>query len=243
VWTDSHCHIDASHVPAAVAAGVTRMVDVGTDAATSAAAIGLARSADGVYATVGLHPHDASAGTAGIVELLRSPDPVVVAVGECGLDFYYEHSPRDVQREVFAEQVELARRLDLALVVHSRDAWEETFGVLGENPPDRLVLHCFTGGPAEARRALDLGAYLSFSGMVTFKNAGPVREAAALCPPDRLLVETDTPYLAPVPHRGKPNRPEWVPLVGAALAAARAEAPEAVEEATWANAERAFRLG
>ncbi|HLI55136.1 MAG TPA: TatD family hydrolase [Acidimicrobiales bacterium] len=242
MWTDSHCHIDASHLPAALDAGVARMVDVGTDAATSAAAIALAHSAAGIYATVGLHPHDASAGTAGIVELLRSPDPLVVAVGECGLDYYYEHSPREAQLAVFAEQVELARSLDLALVVHSRDAWEDTFGLLAEDPPDRLVFHCFTGGPPEARRALDLGAYLSFSGIVTFKNAAPVRESASLCPPDRLLVETDTPYLAPVPHRGEPNRPEWVPLVGAAVASIRGEAPEEVEEATWANAELVFRL-
>ena len=115
------------------------------------------------------------------------------------------------QRDAFAAQVELARRHDLTLVVHSRDAWDDTLDVLrAAGPPERTVLHCFTGGPDEARRCLDLGAYLSFSGIVTFKGAQDVRDAAALCPLDRLLVETDAPFLAPVPHRGKQNRPAWV---------------------------------
>src|SRR5207247_8750451 len=126
--------------------------------------------------------------------------------------------PRDVQRRVFAEQVRLAHEHRLALVVHSRSAWDDTFVVLtAEGVPDRTVFHCFTGGPAEARRALDLGAWLSFSGIVTFKNADDVREAAALCPLERLLVETDAPFLAPVPHRGRPNEPAYVALVGAAV--------------------------
>src|SRR5205814_7433827 len=127
-----------------------------------------------------------------------------------------------VQRDVFAAQVALARERDLALVVHTREAWDDTFDVLSAgDPPERWVLHCFTGGPDEARRGLDLGAHVSFSGIVTSKNADDVRAAAALCPLERLLVETDAPYLAPVPHRGQPNRPAWVPVVGAAVAAAR----------------------
>ena len=224
-------------------AGVTRMINVGTDAASSAAAIELARLNDGVYATVGLHPHEASSGMSGLSELLDPPDPVVVAVGEFGLDFYYEYSPRADQLAVFSSQIELARTLDLTLVIHTRDAWDETFAVLTDSQlPSRWVMHCFTGGPAEARTALDLGGYLSFSGIVSFKNAAPVREAAALCPPDRLLVETDSPFLAPVPHRGKPNQPAWVSLVGEAVAAARGVAVEEVEALTWDNAARAFRL-
>ena len=124
-------------------------------------------------------------------------------MGECGLDYYYEHSPRDAQRRAFAEQIALAGDHDLALVIHTRDAWPETFDILGaEGVPERTVFHCFTGGPEEARRCLDLGAWLSFSGIVTFKAAADLREAAALCPLDRMLVETDSPYLAPVPHRG-----------------------------------------
>ena len=145
-----------------------------------------------------------ASGIDGIEALLAEPE--VVAVGECGLDYHYDHSPRDVQREVFAAQIALAHAHDLALVIHTREAWDDTFDILAaEGVPERTVFHCFTGGPDEARRCLDLGAYLSFSGIVTFPTADDVRAAAALCPLDRLLVETDAPYLAPVPHRGERN--------------------------------------
>jgi TatD DNase family protein len=167
----------------------------------------------------------------------------VVGVGECGLDYHYDHSPRPVQRAAFASQIELARSLDLALVIHTREAWDDTFDVLqSSGVPSRTIFHCFTGGPDEARRALDLGAALSFSGIVTFPSAGEVRSACAMCPLDRLLVETDSPYLAPVPHRGKPNTPALVPVVGAAVAAARGCPVSSVEDATWANAARLFGL-
>ena len=248
MWTDSHCHIDYEGVgPDAVAdaaaAGVTRMITIGTDAASSAAAVATASLHPGVFATVGLHPHEASAGTDSIAALLERPAPVVVGVGECGLDYFYEHSPREAQREAFAAQIALAAACDLTLVVHTRDAWEETFDILaGEPRPERWVLHCFSGGPEEARRGLDLGAYLSFSGIVTFKKADDIRRAAILCPPDRMLVETDSPYLAPVPHRGQPNRPGWVPLVGAKVAEVRGDRVEDVERWTWDNATEAFRL-
>jgi TatD DNase family protein len=248
MWADSHCHLsfEGVGVPAieqARAAGVARMITIGTTAEESMAAIELARGFEGVWATVGLHPHDATDGVGDIVQLLISPDPVVVGVGECGLDYHYDHSPRSVQREAFAAQVRLARQLDLTLVVHSRNAWEDTFTILAaEGVPDRWVLHCFTGGPAEAKRGLDLGAYLSFSGIVTFKSADDVRAAAALCPVERLLVETDSPFLAPVPYRGRTNTPSLVPVVGAAVAAERDVAPEVIEEATWANTATVFRL-
>ena len=248
MWADSHCHLDYEGVGAdaiddARRAGVARMITIGTDAEASAAAIETARSHEGVWATVGLHPHDASDGVGDIAGLLDPLDPVVVAIGECGLDYYYEHSPRPAQREAFAAQIGLAADLDLALVVHTRDAWDETFEILAsEGVPERWVLHCFSGGPEEARRGLDLGAYLSFSGIATFKKADDVRAAAVLCPADRLLVETDSPYLAPVPNRGKPNRPAWVALVGEAVAAARGEDVADVERVTWANTARVFRL-
>jgi TatD DNase family protein len=251
VWADSHCHLPyegledvAGHLVAARAAGVGRFVSVGTDAAQSAAAIEVAGAHDDVWATVGLHPHDASQGVDTIVGLL-GPDrsPKVVGIGECGLDFHYDHSPRDVQRAAFAEQIALARSLDLALVIHTREAWEDTWAVLeAEGVPERTVFHCFTGGPDEARRCLDLGATLSFCGIVTFKTAGDGREAAALCPLDRLLVETDAPYLAPVPHRGRTNTPSFVPLVGAAVAAVKGVRQEDVEAATWNNTGVIFRL-
>ncbi len=170
--------------------------------------------------------------------------PAVVAVGECGLDFHYDKSPRDVQRRVFAEQIALAHRHGLALVIHTREAWPETFDILAaEGVPERTVFHCFTGGPDEARHGLDLGAHLSISGIVTFPSADDVREAVALCPLDRLLVETDSPYLAPVPHRGKPNRPALVTVVGAAVAAAKGVDVAAVAAATWENAEHVYGVG
>jgi TatD DNase family protein len=166
-----------------------------------------------------------------------------VAVGECGLDYHYDHSPRAVQREAFAAQIALAHRYGLALVVHSREAWDDTLSVLqAEGVPERTVFHCFTGGAVEARRCLDLGGFLSFSGIVTFKGAADVREAAALCPAERLLVETDSPFLAPVPHRGKPNEPAYLPLVGAAVAAARGESPADVANSTSAATTEAFGL-
>ena len=164
-------------------------------------------------------------------------------MGECGFDYHYEHSPRGAQRLAFAAQVDLARRRGLTLVVHSRDAWDDTLDVLcAEGPPERTVLHCFTGGPAEARRCLDAGAYLSFSGIVTFKAADDVRAAAALCPLDRLLVETDAPFLAPVPHRGRENRPAWVAVVGAAVAEVKGMAPDALARASAAATRAAFAL-
>jgi TatD DNase family protein len=251
VWADSHCHLPypgledvEAHLAAAREAGVGRMVTVGTDAVQSAAAIAVAEAHDGVWATVGLHPHDAKEGVDTLLPLLGDGrSPAVVGIGECGLDFHYDHSPRDVQREAFAAQIALAHQLDLALVIHTREAWTETWDVLeAEGVPARTVFHCFTGGADEAQRCLDLGATLSFSGIVTFKSAGDVREAASLCPLDRLLVETDAPYLAPVPHRGRTNEPAFVPLVGAAVAGVKGVPPEDIEAATWNNMDVIFRL-
>jgi TatD DNase family protein len=247
VWTDSHCHVPWEGVGEEVlaearVAGVSRFVSVGTTVETSRAAIEVAGRHADVWATAGVHPHDAAGADLAALETLLTA-PRVVAVGECGLDYHYEHSPRDVQREVFAAQVALARRHDLALVIHTREAWDDTFAVLDEvGAPARTVFHCFTGGPDEARLALDRGGVLSFSGIVSFKTAGDVRAAAVLCPLDRMAVETDSPYLAPVPHRGRPNRPAWLPAVGEALAAAAGQPVERIAEATAATAARVFRL-
>ncbi len=247
-WIDDHCHLEldparaAAQVAAAAEAGVERLITVGCDVDQSAAYIEASRRHPGVvWATAGVHPHDASGGIGGLDALLVEPE--VVAVGECGLDYFYERSPRDVQREVFVAQIAMAKAHDLALVIHTRDAWADTFDVLdAEGTPERTVFHCFTGGPDEARRCLDLGAVLSFSGIVTFPTAPELREAAALCPLDRLLVETDSPYLAPVPHRGKRNEPAWVVAVGAAVAAAKGVSVDEVAEATWTTAEATYRL-
>jgi TatD DNase family protein len=245
-YVDTHCHLyDTRGVPvddvlaAARAAGVLTMINVGCDAATTATAIEIARSHDGIFATAGLHPHEARHGVDTITDFLD--DPIVIAVGECGLDYYYEHSPRDAQREAFAAQIHLAHDRSLPLIIHTRDAWADTFDVLrAEGMPERTVFHCFTGGPEEARACLDLGAYLSFSGIVTFKAAADVQAAALLCPLDRMLAETDSPYLAPAPHRGRTNQPAYVTHVVKFLADLRGEPLEQVRTATVENACLAF---
>ncbi len=241
LWFDNHCHLgtDADEVVArALAGGVVGMVTVGCDLADSRAAVATALAHRAVWATAGVHPHEASAGVAGLADLLT--EPKVVAVGETGLDFHYDHSPRSTQRDVFAAQIGLANSYDLPLVIHTREAWEETFTLLDEEGvPDRTVFHCFTGGPHEAQESLARGALLSFSGIVTFRTADDLRAAVAVCPLDKLMVETDSPYLTPVPHRGKPNEPVLVALVGAAVAEAMSCTVEEVAEATTNNA-RAF---
>lgn len=245
-YVDTHCHLydtrgaDVDDVIAAArAAGVGTMITVACDAETTARAIAIAAANDGIYATAGLHPHEAKFGADTIVEFLD--DPNVIAVGECGLDYFYDHSPRHAQRDAFAAQIQLAHERALPLVVHTRDAWADTFDVFAaEGVPERTIFHCFTGGPEEAERCLDLGAYLSFSGIVSFPSATELHAAAQLCPADRILAETDSPYLAPVPHRGRPNQPQYVTHVVAALAALRHESTESVRMATSRNACLAF---
>ncbi len=260
-WTDNHCHLPAdldaarALVEAARAAGVERFVDVGCDVAQSREAAARAAAIAGVSASVGIHPHDARTAyrTDAAGEPVGPPDlapieallgrPGVVAVGEAGLDYHYDHSPRPQQREVFAAHIRVAHRHDLPLVIHTREAWADTFAILDdEGVPRRAVLHCFTGGPHEAEAALARGLHLSFSGIVTFPSAPEVREAARLCPDDRFMVETDAPYLAPVPFRGQKNRPELVTHVGAAVAEARDRPVEDVAAVTWATASRFYGL-
>jgi TatD DNase family protein len=251
-WFDTHCHVHDERMPGGAAAaidearsaGVSEMITVGCDRATSLAALDIAAHHDHVYATVGLHPHEARFGVDSIADLFAhdpTRDTKAVAVGECGLDYYYDHSPRDVQRDAFAAQIGLAKQLDLPLVIHTRDAWADTFDILdAAGMPDRAVFHCFTGGADEARQCLDRGAYLSFSGIVTFKSATDVQAAATLCPTDRMLIETDSPYLAPAPNRGKVNRPAWVPLVGTYLANLRGVPIDELRFSTAATARFAF---
>jgi TatD DNase family protein len=247
-YVDSHCHLyDTRGVPvdevidAAHGAGVRLMINVGCDASTTAAAIAIAAAHDGIFATAGLHPHDATDGVDTILPFVD--DPHVVAIGEAGLDYFYEHSPRAVQRDAFAAQIALANDRGLPLVIHSRDAWADTFDVLSSTGvPERTIFHCFTGGPDEARTALALGAYLSFSGIVTFPGATELHDAARLCPAERMLAETDSPYLAPVPHRGRTNQPAYVTRVVERLAALRDEPSDLVRERTASTTLLAFPL-
>ena len=276
-WFDSHCHVQEDFLrdeegadtgeegsgPGAAgleevlaragAAGVDRMVCIGTGPATSRQAVAVARATMAgqrtprAWASIGLHPHEASEGVDEVASLLGTVlDDVdaaraVVAVGECGLDYYYEHSPREAQRRAFAAQIALAHAHDLALVIHARDAWADLFDVLeAEGVPARTVLHCFTGGPDEVDRCLRAGMYVSFSGIVTFKNAAEVRAAVERCPLERLLVETDSPFLAPVPHRGRSNEPAYLPLVGEAVAAVKGCPVDEVRERSAAAAAMVF---
>ena len=245
-YTDSHCHLYETRgvsvdevIAAARAAGVTTMINVGCDAATTEQAIATAATHDDIFATAGLHPHEAKHGVDTILAYLD--DPNVVAIGECGLDYFYDHSTRPEQRLAFAAQIQLAHERSLPLVIHTRDAWDETFDILeAEGTPERTIFHCFTGGPDEARQCLRRGAYLSFSGIVTFKSATDLHDAARLCPIERMLAETDSPYLAPVPHRGTTNRPAYVTHVVQTLADLRGAPLDEVRAATVANACLAF---
>lgn len=241
MWIDNHCHLPddlelaTQLVEQAAEAGVTQLVDVGTDVESSISAIARATAIETVHATAGVHPHDAKIGIDGLAELLEAPE--VVAVGECGLDYHYDNSPRDEQRRVFGAQIDLAHERSLPLVIHSRSAWEDTYAVLeAHGIPERSVFHCFTGGPAEAEWALERGMVLSFSGIVTFPSATDLAEAAVLCPLDSMMVETDSPYLAPVPHRGQKNRPELVVAVGERIAELKGVDVEEVARATTRNA-------
>jgi TatD DNase family protein len=262
MWVDAHCHLQlepSRHgdpvdpdelIASARAAGVDWMVCVGTDLATSREAVEIAMRHDDVYATVGLHPHEASRLDDEWAELdvlarahsrAQHHDGRVVGIGEAGFDLYYEHSPIDAQADAFARHITLAHELDLALVIHTRDAWDATFDALrAHGVPRRTIVHCFSGGPDEADRALALGCLLSFSGIVSFKAADDLRAAAARTPADRLLVETDAPYLAPVPYRGQANQPAYVATVGEALAAARGDDAAETARVTAANATAAF---
>jgi TatD DNase family protein len=196
-----------------------------------------------VLATVGVHPHDARKADdrtwRQMEELVQHPK--VVAIGEIGLDYFYDNSPRERQREVFAEQLRLARRMRLPVILHTRDAWDDTWDLLDkfwEGAGLGGILHCFSGGPEEARRGLQMGFYLAFGGVLTFPKAHRVRAAAAAAPLDRLLIETDAPYLAPEPFRGRRNEPAYLTEIVRRLAEARGEDPEAVAEATCVNFQR-----
>jgi TatD DNase family protein len=252
VWFDSHCHISdiedqdelASVLGRALEAGVTDMVVLGTDVGSSKRSIAIA-GRNGIWAGAAFHPTSVAgwddAWAKEIDELLD--DPAVVAVGETGIDLYWDRTYLQDQEAAFRAHISLAKKHDKALVIHTRDSVDEALAVLeDETPPSRLVFHCWSGDLEQMGRALELGSYVSFAGNVSFKSAGDLRVAARAAPADRLLVETDSPYLAPVPKRGRKNEPAFVAFVGAAIAEARGEAVEQVAATTTANARRLFGL-
>ncbi|HUS04925.1 MAG TPA: TatD family hydrolase [Bryobacteraceae bacterium] len=254
---DSHCHLDDEKfdgdrdaaVERALAAGVERMVVIGTGEGPPdlEAGIRLAEKYDAVYATVGIHPQYAERGDAAtlarVAPLLKHPK--VIAVGEIGLDYHYDPTPVEQQKRVFITQMALARQASKPIIIHARDAWEDTFSLLAEHwEPSGLpcILHCFTGGPAEAERGLALGCYLSFAGILTYPKSTELQAAAGAAPADRILVETDSPYLAPVPHRGKRNEPAFVVHTARKLAELRGQTLEDIGAATTANFRRVFGI-
>lgn len=250
--TDSHAHlywesydVDRDEVLArARAAGVERMIVVGTDLASSRAARELAGREPGIFPVTGIHPHDAASASPevlGEIELLCGRTEVV-GVGESGLDYFKEYSPRPAQLESFAWHLDLARRIDKPLVIHCRDAHEDTARLLGEFPGVRGVMHCYAFGPAELEPYLEAGFYISFAGAVTYPKNEANLEAARRVPADRLLVETDSPFLAPQGRRGKRNEPAYVVETLTAIARARGVETEELARVTDANVDRLFAL-
>ena len=255
---DTHTHLDDARyegdrdavIARAQDAGVQTFVTIGCDLETSRAAVALAERYPFIYATVGVHPHEVKRieerWYAELRQLARHPK--VIAYGEIGLDYHYDHSPRETQRTRFREQVRVARDLQLPIVIHTREAQEDTITILREERAPEVggVFHCFSGDAWLAKDALDLGFYLSFSGVVTFQNATMLRDIVKTVPMDRILIETDCPYLAPVPHRGKRNEPAHVKLVAEKIASIKStEKPlslEEVERITSDNARRAFKI-
>ena len=257
MWVDSHCHLDGHRfdddreavIERALAAGVSKMLAIGTGEGPPEldAGIRLAEKSPFIWASAGVHPHDAAKWTPECGPALRERmgHPRVVALGEIGLDYHYDFSPRDAQQRVFVEQLKIAVEAGKPVLIHTREAWDDTFALLEQHwAPAGLpgVMHCFTGGSAEAERSIAMGFYISFSGVVTYPKAPEVREAALITPLDRMLVETDAPYLAPVPLRGKRNEPAYVLKTGEMLAAHLGLAPEELARRTSDNFTRLFPL-
>ena len=253
---DSHAHIQgreyAGETEAVIAraheAGVDKIIAVGGagDMSSNTEAVALADAFPGVYATVGMHPHDAKDVGADELQKLTqlAAHPKVVAVGETGLDYYYDHSPRDLQRRVFAEFIRMARETELPIVVHERDAAQDAAHLLRAEGTGKLrgVIHCFTGDYDAARAYLDLGFYISFTGIITFKNADTLREVVRQVPLERMLVETDSPYLTPVPYRGRRNEPAYVRYVAETIAGIKGFSLEEVARVTSENVRTLFGI-
>ena len=250
---DTHAHYDADQfasdreavLTALPAAGVGLVVDPGCDVASSQEAVALAERFDHVYAAVGIHPEDCDGCTDADFDVIRElcRREKVVAVGEIGLDYYWkENPPRDFQEQVFRRQIELALELDLPVIIHDREAHGDSLRIVLDYPGLRGVFHCFSGSPEMAQELLKRGWYLGFDGPITYKNAKRAPEVAAITPMDRIVIETDAPYMAPVPFRGKRNDSRLLPYVVEKLAEWKGVTPEEMTDITWQNGKRLFGL-
>lgn len=251
---DSHTHLndtpyaghEAEYVAHAASLGVTEMAIVGSDTALNAGALRLAAQFENLYAIVGWHPESSKDYDQVKEDLLieQLGQPKTVALGEIGLDYHWDTSPREIQRRVFRRQLAIAREQHMPVSIHSREAFDDTYAILKEAHLTEFggIMHSFTGDAEEAKRFLALGMYISFSGIVSFKNAPEEHESAAMIPADRLLVETDAPYLTPTPYRGQPNEPGYTRYVVEAVAKLRETTPETIARVTHENAHRIFNL-
>lgn len=250
---DTHCHLDDEKyqsdrqetIERAHQAGVSAMISIGCDLTTSSSAQAVAKQHETVYFSAGIHPHESGKAPSNYLEVLRSiaSDKKCVAIGECGLDYYYNHSEPATQQRVFKEQVQLAQELNKALVVHVRDAWDDCLDILLDRSPHlSTVIHCFSGPPEFAEHCWKRGYYLSFSGIVTFKKAVELLEIAKNTPIEQLLIETDAPYLTPEPYRGKRNEPAFVAQIAKKIARARELSNEELSLRTTQNAQRCFGI-
>ncbi|MEW8974433.1 MAG: TatD family hydrolase [Tissierellaceae bacterium] len=251
---DSHVHLDDERfdgdrdilIKSLKSNGIELVINIGADMKSSVDSIELAKRYDNIYAAIGVHPHSASEMTENTLDELRdmAKEDKVIAIGEIGLDYYYDNSPRDIQRKWFREQLELAKELDLPVIIHSRDATKETYDIIKEAQDGTLrgVLHCFSGSVEVAMEYIKLGFYISIGGTVTFKNSRVVREVAQAVPLDKFLVETDCPYLTPEPYRGKRNEPMFVKYAAEKIAEIRGISFEELSKATNKNTKELFRI-
>ncbi|MBQ8894311.1 MAG: TatD family hydrolase [Clostridia bacterium] len=249
---DVHAHFDdarfdedrAEALAALPAAGVTRLINSGSTHASCERALELTRQYDFIYASIGIYPHDTMELENGGMKYLRemAQQPKVVAIGEIGLDYYYDGTPKPIQQKWFHQQLELAEELKLPVVIHSRDAIRDTLEILRQHPNNTGIFHCYSGSVESLREVVELGWSISMGGVVTFKNSRVTKEVAAAVPADRLMLETDSPYLAPVPYRGKRNTSAYLPEVMAEIARLRGATPEEIERITDENACRMFKL-
>ena len=253
-FIDTHAHLDFEYedgmnaekiVKEAAENDVTRIITIGSDPASLKKIYDIANSFENVYCSLGVHPHEAKDFNSEVEkEIYSLRTKKCVAIGEIGLDFYYDHSPREAQKKIFVRQINMAREMDLPVVIHIRDADTDAYEILKGEYRDHCngVIHCYSGTREQLKKYLDLGMFVSFTGIITFNKSLNVQDAAVYAPKDRIMLETDSPFLAPIPHRGKKNYPKFIPIIATKLSELRKESLEDVAKYTTSNAIKFFSL-